>query len=49
MDEEGFERLKQKVNGREIAWETGRNVFAERELTAEEAGYWISKYLAYIK
>lgn len=48
MDEEGFERLKQKVNGREIVWEVGRNVFAERELTAEEADYWISKYLRYV-
>lgn len=49
MDEVGFEGLKQKVNGREIAWETGWNVFAERELTAEESELWIRRYLDYVR
>lgn len=48
MDETGFECLKQKVHGREIAWETGWNVFAERELTVEESAHWIQKYLNYL-
>lgn len=49
MDEVGFEGLKQKVNGRDIAWETGWNVFAEKELTAEESELWIRRYLEYVK
>lgn len=49
MDEAGFECLKQKVNGRDIAWETGWNVFAEKELTAEESEHWIRRYLEYVR
>lgn len=48
MDEVGFECLKQRVHGREIAWETGWNVFAEKELTTEESEHWIFKYLEYV-
>lgn len=49
MDEAGFELLKQRVHGRDIAWEPGWNLFANRELTAEEEEHWIRKYLEYVK
>lgn len=49
MDEEGLERLKQRVHGRAIAWQNGWNVFAERELTVSEFNHLVKKYLDYVK
>lgn len=49
INDTGIAYLKQKVHGREIAWETGWNVFVGRELTAEESEHWIRKYLEYVE